>query len=83
MENNSIRKIDSKFNKERGLMHMSKNVPSIAIHTFFKKIESPKKEEGFTEDIIKIKFQKGDVDFQRFSQEDWNDLVAKAIKNTV
>jgi hypothetical protein len=63
MENNSIRKIDSKSIKDRGLMHMSENVPSIAIHTFFKKIEFPKKEEGFTEDIIKIKFQKGDVDF--------------------
>lgn len=33
-------------------MHISKNVPSIAIHTFFKRIETPKKDEGFTEDII-------------------------------
>jgi bifunctional polynucleotide phosphatase/kinase len=47
MENNSLRKVGT---------HMSKNVPSVCIHTFFKNHEMPRKDEGFTSDIIKIKF---------------------------
>ena len=78
MENNSLRKLEQKT-AERSMMHMSKNVPSIAIHSFFKNKETPKKEEGFTQDIIKVQFQKGDVDFTKFSNEEWNDLVAKAV----
>ena len=47
MENNSLRKLEQKTT-ERSMMHMSKNVPSIAIHSFFKNKEIPKLEEGFT-----------------------------------
>ena len=78
MENNSLRKLEQKT-AERSMMHISKNVPSIAIHLFFKNKEIPKKEEGFTQDIIKVQFQKGDVDFTKFSNEEWNDLVSKAV----
>lgn len=50
-------------------MHLSKNVPSIAIHIFFKKFEMPTKSEGFSEDIISVEFSKEDVDFNEFSEE--------------
>ena len=42
-------------------MHLSKNVPTIAIHMFFKNFEIPTKDEGYTE-IITIQFEKSDVD---------------------
>lgn len=82
MENNSLRKLEQK-SAERSMMHMSKNVPSIAIHSFFKNKEVPKKEEGFTQDIIKVEFQKGEVDFTLFSKEEWNSLIVKATQNTI
>lgn len=47
MENNAMRKVGK---------HMSKNVPSVCIHTFFKNHVPPSIDEGFTEDIVKISY---------------------------
>ena len=46
MMNNNMRKID--INKGE---HLSKKVPSVAIHTFFKRFSIPTEKEGFTEII--------------------------------
>ena len=45
MEHNALRKVGT---------HMSKNVPSVCIHTFFKNHVPPTMKEGFTDEIIKI-----------------------------
>jgi hypothetical protein len=47
MENNALRKVGT---------HMSKNVPNVCIHTFFKNHVKPEKKEGFTSEVIIIKY---------------------------
>ena len=49
MHNNFMRKA----NEHRE--HMSKSVPSVAIHTWFKNFEEPTTKEGF-DDVVKIGF---------------------------
>ena len=49
LNNNSLRNIDKNNN-------MSKAHPTVVIHTFFKRLEEPTLDEGYTDPIIDIPY---------------------------
>ena len=64
MTNNSLRKVDNERN-------ISKAVPSVVIHTHFKRFEKPEQKEGFTHPVIEIPFVY--FDQNQMDANEWNE----------
>ena len=63
LTNNTLRKVENERN-------ISKAVPTVVIHTHFKRFVKPEQKEGFTHPVIEIPFVF--FDQNQMGEEEWN-----------